>query len=642
MRGVIEMYYNLKIEGLILLGFIFAFYKSQKSVRLEGTKMFWYMYGTAVLTHVLDIVSTITIINGDVLSEDLVSFVTKAYLFSLVVVTFMGLGYVCVDMLNKLESMRRVFYFFLGFTGLAAVGIMVLPLHIHFDDAAGELYTFGPSAYLTYGVVGVFLLANMVIMFIKKREINPKRRRVVWIWMATWVTAVLVQFLFPNILVVSLASAIGVLVVFVMFENPESKIDSKTGFFNQTIFLEYVKERFDKDQTFAVLDIIVNSDFLLTSSESIFDMDDESAWVEMTTFLMGLRDVHVFAVDEAEYLLVLENPYNVEQIINRVRDRFEGGWGKHSLCVHPNWIYVENPLEMADGKELLYMIQYARVNWAEYSESDYLVLDQHLFDDVKHDMETQRLIKAAIENDRIEVYYQPIYSIEENKFTSAEALVRVFDERGKMIPPSDFIHVAEMNGMIIQLGAIIFEKACKAFKEQHFEELGIHYIEINLSVVQCSYKQLYASFSEIMKRHELPAEYINLEITESANVNDKRNLMNNMVFFRRDGVSFSLDDFGTGMSNLNYIMEMPVDIVKFDRELTQAYFTNVKARLVMEATIHMIKDLGLKIVSEGVETEEQFKKLKELGVDYIQGYYFSKPIPERKFIDFIKQHNFES
>lgn len=636
------MYYNLQIGGLILLGFIFAFYKSQKSVRLEGTKMFWHMYGTAVLAHVLDIMSIITIINGDVLSEDLVSFVAKAYLFSLVAVTFMGLGYVCVDMLNKLESMRRVFYFFLGFTGVAAVGIMILPLHIHFDDVAGELYTFGPSAYLTYGVVGVFLLANMSIMFIKKREINPKRRRVVWIWMATWVTAALVQFLFPNILVVSLASAIGVLVVFVMFENPESKIDSKTGFFNQTIFLEYVKEKFDKDQTFAVLDIIVNSDFLLTSSESIFDMDDESAWVEMTTFLMGLRDVHVFAVDEAEYLLVLENPYNVEQIINRVRDRFEGGWGKHSLCVHPNWIYVENPLEMADGKELLYMIQYARVNWAEYSESDYLVLDQHLFDDVKYDMETQRLIKAAIENDRIEVYYQPIYSIEENKFTSAEALVRVFDERGKMIPPSDFIHVAEMNGMIIQLGAIIFEKACKAFKEQHFEELGIHYIEINLSVVQCSYKELYASFSEIMKRHELPAEYINLEITESANVNDKRNLMNNMVFFRRDGVSFSLDDFGTGMSNLNYIMEMPVDIVKFDRELTQAYFTNVKARFVMEATIRMIKDLGLKIVSEGVETEEQFKKLKELGVDYIQGYYFSKPIPERKFIDFIKQHNFES
>jgi EAL domain-containing protein (putative c-di-GMP-specific phosphodiesterase class I) len=102
------------------------------------------------------------------------------------------------------------------------------------------------------------------------------------------------------------------------------------------------------------------------------------------------------------------------------------------------------------------------------------------------------------------------------------------------------------------------------------------------------------------------------------------------------GVSFSLDDFGNGESNLNYIVDMPVEIVKFDRDMTQSYFEKSKGKLVMETTIHMILDLGLKMVSEGVETEEQLEAMKKLGVHYIQGYYFSKPLPPDEFVRFVR------
>ena len=103
------------------------------------------------------------------------------------------------------------------------------------------------------------------------------------------------------------------------------------------------------------------------------------------------------------------------------------------------------------------------------------------------------------------------------------------------------------------------------------------------------------------------------------------------------GVRFSLDDFGTGNSNLNYIVDMPVDIVKFDRSMTNAYFENGKAKYVMDAAIHMIHGMGLKIVSEGVETEEQYRTMEQLGISHIQGYYFSKPLSEDKFIEFLER-----
>ena len=119
----------------------------------------------------------------------------------------------------------------------------------------------------------------------------------------------------------------------------------------------------------------------------------------------------------------------------------------------------------------------------------------------------------------------------------------------------------------------------------------------------------------------------------------KQILLDNMKRLIDYGVNFSLDDFGTGQSNLNYIVDMPVDIVKFDRDMISAYFDNNKAKYVMDAAMHMIHGLGLKIVSEGIETNEQFGKMNELGISYIQGYYFSKPLEKAKFIEYLIEHN---
>ena len=103
------------------------------------------------------------------------------------------------------------------------------------------------------------------------------------------------------------------------------------------------------------------------------------------------------------------------------------------------------------------------------------------------------------------------------------------------------------------------------------------------------------------------------------------------------GVSFALDDFGTGASNLNYIVDMPVQIVKFDRGMSQAYFASGKAKYVMDAAMHMIHGMGLAIVAEGVETEEQYAKMEEIKIDFIQGFYFSKPLPEEEFLEFLRR-----
>ena len=167
----------------------------------------------------------------------------------------------------------------------------------------------------------------------------------------------------------------------------------------------------------------------------------------------------------------------------------------------------------------------------------------------------------------------------------------------------------------------------------------MEYIEVNLSVVQCEDRSLAKMYIDIMDRYQINPACINLEITESASILMKKTLLDNMKVLIDYGVSFSLDDFGNGQSNLNYIVDMPVRIVKFDRDMTQAYFENEKAKYVLHAATDMIQGLELKVVAEGVETAEQLKELERLGIDYIQGYYFSKPVEAGKFIEFLKVKN---
>lgn len=142
-----------------------------------------------------------------------------------------------------------------------------------------------------------------------------------------------------------------------------------------------------------------------------------------------------------------------------------------------------------------------------------------------------------------------------------------------------------------------------------------------------------------MDKYSIDPKDIVLEITESASVLEKQILLQNMNELRKIGVRFALDDFGTGQSNLNYIVDMPIDIVKFDRGMTSAYFANGKGKPVMDAAMGMIQKLELEIVSEGIEQKEQFKKLDEMGIDYIQGYYFSKPRDSKEFLSFIRNEN---
>lgn len=249
-----------------------------------------------------------------------------------------------------------------------------------------------------------------------------------------------------------------------------------------------------------------------------------------------------------------------------------------------------------------------------------------------------KIIDRAILNNYFSVYYQPIYSVKEKNFHSAEALVRLIDPEYGFISPAVFIPVAEKTGAIHKIGSFVLEEVCKFVASEEFDEIGLKYIEVNLSAAQCLRRNLIDEIVGLAEKYNISPKKLNLEITETAECYSQDRLLANIVSLNNRGYSFSLDDFGTGYSNLLRMASLPLNIIKLDRTFV-CMDEDPTFHSVITNMVALFKEMGLEIVVEGIETKEMIDNFASIDVDYIQGFYFSKPLPKDKFIEFIEGYN---
>lgn len=256
--------------------------------------------------------------------------------------------------------------------------------------------------------------------------------------------------------------------------------------------------------------------------------------------------------------------------------------------------------------------------------------------DIKHrEDQVLRAIKTALKDGTFQVFYQPIYSVEKRRYTAAEALVRMPDTGFGFISPEEFIPIAERNGLILEIGEFVFRTVCKFMVRERIWEKGIENIHVNLSAVQCMQERLAQNFLDIMKEYDLPCSSIHLEVTETVAVVSSKSLNINMQKLIENGVQFALDDYGTGFSNATSLVDYPYAIIKIDKGVIWAAMENEDAMKVLTHSIDMIKSLNKDIVAEGVETSEQVNQLENMGCDFFQGYYYSKPVKGSDFVSLL-------
>ena len=259
--------------------------------------------------------------------------------------------------------------------------------------------------------------------------------------------------------------------------------------------------------------------------------------------------------------------------------------------------------------------------------SDLLANDMRKADRIESEMET------ALFNREFKMYIQPKWDILEDKLYGGEALVRWMKEDGNMIYPSDFVPVFEKNGFIEQLDWFMLESACKMIRKQIDEGKPAYPISVNQSRMLLNDPMYINRITEMLSRYRIPKGYIELEITETVFFTEREKMISILKELKEVEVQLSMDDFGSGYSSLNMLKDFPFDVLKIDKEFFSESITSEASKWILRMIIEMAEGLGIRVICEGVETKEQVEMLRKLGCRYVQGYYYSKPIPAENYVE---------
>lgn len=621
---------GIQFCAFILLVEILYLSFSKNKLKVQTNLWFKICLYVALLCVFSDIVSIYSLDNFDS-----TPFIITYVSCKLYIVTILHIGYCCfVYNVVSCENVNKRKYFIIPASVWTLIGsILILVLPIYFNHEDGELYTYGISVYLTYFFTIPLVLATIIYGLSKCKVVKKEIYQSITAWMILWLSAAIIQFTNSYLPLVAFAIALGLNVIFTRLENPETYKDKSTGVFSFPALMTYLQDKYDYNKTVSLLFIY----FDLSKIERDTNMY-RSIILTIANQLQLFNKATIFKYFSNGFLLIYDDKQTLDDDFEELKIRlncpihYEG----QEVNVPKHYYIIPSSTIASTPDELL---NYINAYIDKKPDNSVDIINEYKIESIKRSDIIKREIIDALAEDRLEVFYQPIYSTADKKFTSAEALARIRNRDGSIMMPGDFIPIAEQSNLIIPIGERVFKNVCKFIKKYDIENLGMRYIEINLSIAQCEKKTLAYDFKNIISEVGVNASLINLEITETASSEAKNSLLQNMSDLILQGISFSLDDFGTGQSNLDYMVSMPISIIKFDKTMVQSYFNRYNAKIIMVNIIDMIKQLGLHIVAEGVETKEQLDALSKLEIDYIQGFYFSKPLPKDEFLEFIKEHN---
>lgn len=505
---------------------------------------------------------------------------------------------------------------------------------IFYYDSEGT-YRHGTMVYGLYFSAFIYVLIAFDCIIRHKEAVILSKRIAMCFFLGTTIMATVIQMMFPQLLIELFFEALAFLGILVTIENEDEIFNGITGVFNRKAFI-CDSETFLANRTlYEMLTLKLPDLNYYNSALGIKFMNqvlyDIAGWLTEID-----RKINVYDCENGHFCLIYFDESKREEIINAVHRRFEEAWSVDDIDIQftVQICVASIPADTDTLEKLLLIVDTPFTKREKESE----IISVERFGCYKRELQVEHAVEKAIQKRSFQVYYQPIWDCATGRIHSAEALLRLFDEELGMVPPDEFIPLAEKNGTILQIGEFVFEEVCRFYSEHQLDTIGIDYIEVNLSVVQCMNKRLTATFVEILKRYGLDSSRINLEVTESAVANSMEALESTLKDLRAAGFSFSMDDYGTGYSNFSYMLDMPFEIVKLDKSILWSADKNPKAEIILRNTLNMIKEMELKAVVEGVETEEQKELLLGLQCDYCQGYYFSKPVNRTLFLQFCQTY----
>ena len=481
-------------------------------------------------------------------------------------------------------------------------------------------------AALFYYVMGFTVLTS------SWRVISAKRKSALVFFFVLVGVGVLVQLIEKSMKIEVLTEAVGFTGVMMSVENEDDRIDFGMGFYNRAALNLDIGSSLKHNRRLGIIVLRVNNyeliNRLVGNGETNVIADIISGYLRTI-----VKRNYIYVPDKNTFVLTLYDklPERVEQIADDMARRFEETWEYKDFSIQLNTtiMVTDIPRQITTTAELFYMIESPVPD-----DKEMTVLKGADLGFIMRRQVIEDALSRGFADSSYEVYYQPTHHLD-GRIHGAEALIRMHDRELGNLYPDEFIPIAERTGLIDDIDDFVLEEVCRFIRTGIPKKYGIDNINVNLSVIQCMRPGFVEIINGIVEKYGVSKKLINFEITETIAASDYKRLSEIIKRLKSEGFLFSMDDYGTGYSNVSAVFSLDLDVVKIDKSILWGAQTSELGMAILENTIRMIRQMKKKILVEGVETKEQVELLKRLGVDYLQGFYFSRPIPEKDFIEYI-------
>ncbi|GAB6045169.1 hypothetical protein JCM11957_07670 [Caminibacter profundus] len=423
-----------------------------------------------------------------------------------------------------------------------------------------------------------------------------------------------------------------------LFMKEKAKIifftDVLTSIPKRELFIKDIQENIKEKVPFAI--VIIDIDKLKKVNDVLGFWAGDKAIKNLSSFLIdNLKNCFIARIGSDEFGVIIKgDKYKIFEKLNKILQ-----FNEKIVQINGNEVYLPISVGVAfypdDGvkeedlilkaEKALGIAKKRGGKGISYAKSSFTLLP-------KDYLELEKELQKAVKNDEYTIYYQPIIDIKENKIWGVEALLRWKSKKRGLVSPAKFIPILEDSGLINEVGDVIIKKVLVDSKE--FNELFFTF-SINVSVIQLLSQNLALKLIKEIEAINANKEKIIVEITESVLMENIDIVMPQLRLLEKEGIKIEIDDFGTGYSSLSYLKRLPISALKIDRSFVKDILVEKEDKHIVQAIISMAKAMNIRTIAEGVESKEAVNELKKMGVDYIQGFYFAKPMPKEELREFL-------
>jgi len=506
----------------------------------------------------------------------------------------------------------------------------------HFLYTYNDDYTVtrGPGGTLTYAISALYIIVAVVNLCMYWYTVPRARWKALLFFTGIVVVGVLIQFINPLIKSELVAESISFLGIMLAVENEDDRRDMLLGVYNRNALRDDLNSIFKLQQKAGVIGLrVVNYDILMRLlGHSGVDAVIRPVSDYLKTLFPWYR---IYRVTPTDFVILLD--HDQEEVIRLSEE----------IYVHfAEGVHVQNidtPIRVLMLRAMIPEELHGQDDVLQMADGPIPEVEGHGILSGKHiacfarSTELENAISRGIVGKHFEVYYQPVHRLENMKLYGVKALARLHDKELGDLMPGEFIPLAERNGMIQQIGEMILEEVCDFIASGEPTKLGIHCVNVNLSFVQCMQPDFADRVIRLVDRYGVRSDMINFEITKPVNKTDFTVLDRVIRDLKKRGFLFSMEDYGSGYSNIDSIFTLDFDVVKIDKSILWSAAQSENGRIILSSSIRLVKELGRKILVEGVENVEQINVLEDFEVDYLQGYYFSQPVRRQELSSLVER-----